>query len=169
MPDTPPTPFSNDFIRVGDKITVQLSGVPDGGFFVEKQIPPSGDFNLPLINQTFQATGKTTSQLILEITDAYKAQKIYTNPIVSVQAEERFLTITGEVRNPSNVAYRPDLTLIGAITSCGGFSDYANRRSIRIIRGKDVFYVDGIKAASIPGADPPVYVGDQIYVPRTIF
>jgi protein involved in polysaccharide export with SLBB domain len=161
--------FSNDVIRIGDKITIQLSGVPDGGFYVEKQIPPSGDINLPLLTQTFHAAGATTSQLAQEITDAYKAQKIYTNPVVSVLAEERYITIGGDVRSPSNVPYRSDLTLIGAINTCGGFTEFANRRSVRVIRGKDVFYVDCIKAATIPGADPAVYAGDQIYVPRTPF
>jgi protein involved in polysaccharide export with SLBB domain len=163
------TDFTKDIIRVGDKITIQLSGVPDGGFYVEKQIPPSGDINLPLLTQTFHAAGKTTSALSLEITDAYKSQKIYTNPVVTVLAEERYVTVGGDVRSPSNVPYRPDLTLIGTLNSCGGFTEFADRRHVRVIRGKDVFYVDCIKAAATPGADPAVYPGDQIYVPRTPF
>jgi protein involved in polysaccharide export with SLBB domain len=161
--------FDSDLIRAGDKITIQLSGVPDGGYFVEKQIPPSGDFTLPYLTQTFQAIGKTTPQLAQEITAAYKAQKIYTNPVVTVLAEERFITIGGEVRSPSNVAYRPDLTLISAINTCGGFTEFANRKSVRVIRGKDVFYVDALKAVLAPGNDPPLYAGDQIYVSRTAF
>jgi protein involved in polysaccharide export with SLBB domain len=164
-----PSGFASDLIRVGDKITIQLSGVPDGGFFVEKQIPPSGDFTLPYLTQTFQATGKTTSQLAQEITGAYKAQKIYTNPVVTVLAEERFITVGGEVRSPSNVVYRPDLTLVGVINSCGGFTEFANRKSVRVIRGKDVFYVDCIKAVAVPGSDPSIYAGDQIYISRTPF
>jgi protein involved in polysaccharide export with SLBB domain len=163
------SPFVNDVIRVGDKITIQLSGVPDGGFYVEKQVPPSGDISLPLLTQSFHAAGTTTSALGQEVTDAYKAQKIYTNPVVSVLAEERYITIGGDVRSPSNVAYRPDLTLIGALNSCGGFTEFADRRHVRVIRGKDVFYVDCIKAAATPGADPAVYAGDQVYVPRTPF
>jgi len=166
-PDT--SPYQSDVMRVGDKITIQLSGVPDGGYYVEKQIPPSGDVSLPLLTQSFHAAGKPTSGLAQEITEAYKVQKIYTNPVITVLAEERYVTIGGDVRSPSNVVYRPDLTLIGAINSCGGFTEYANRHSVRVIRGKDAFYVDCIKAAATPGADPAVYPGDQIYVPRTAF
>jgi protein involved in polysaccharide export with SLBB domain len=161
--------FANDIIRIGDKITIQLSGVPDGGYFVEKQIPPTGEITLPLLSQSFQCIGKTTAQLAQEITAAYLGQKIYTNPVVTVLEEERFITIGGEVRSPSNVVYRPDLTLIGAINSCGGFTEFANRKSIRVIRGKEVFYVNAIRAVDVPGADPPVYPGDQIYVSRTVF
>ena len=162
-------PFASDLIRVGDKITIQLSGVPDGGYFVEKQVPPTGEFTLPYLTQTFQATGKTTPQLAQEVTEAYKAQKIYTNPVVTVLAEERFITVGGEVRSPTNVVYRPDLTLVGVINSCGGFTEFANRKSVRIIRGKQVFYVDALRAVDIPGDDPAVYPGDQIYVSRTVF
>ncbi len=161
--------YSSDVIRTGDKITIQLSGVPDQGYFQEKQVPPNGDISVPLLSQTFEATGKTTAQLGQEIQQAYTSQKIYTNPVVSVLAEERFITIGGDVRSPTNVPYRPDLTMIGAINSCGGFTEFANRRSVRVIRGKQVFYVDCIKAAATPGADPAVYPGDQIYVPRTAF
>ena len=161
--------FESDVIRVGDKITVQLSGVPDNGYFVEKQIPPSGDFTLPYLTQSFQAVGKTTPQLAAEITVAYKAQKIYTNPVVTVLEEERYITVGGEVRSPGNIPYRPDLTMVSLINSCGGFTEYANRRSVRVIRGKQEFYVDCIKAVATPGGDPPVYPGDQVYVSRTVF
>jgi protein involved in polysaccharide export with SLBB domain len=164
------TNFAKDIIRIGDKVTIQLSGVPDGGYFVEKQIPPpSGDINLPLLTQSFHAADKTTAELGMEITDAYKTQKIYTNPVVTVIAEERYVTVGGDVRSPSNVPYRPDLTLIGTINSCGGFTEFADRRHVRVIRGKDVFYVNCITAAATPGADPAVYPGDSVYVPRTPF
>ena len=158
-----------DTIRVGDKITIQLTGVPDGGYYNEKQVPPSGDINVPLLTQSFHAAGKTTAQLGEEIAAAYRSQKIYTNPVVTVIAEERFVTVGGDVRGPASVPYRADLTVVGAINSCGGFTEFANRHSVRVIRGKDVFYVDCIRAAGTPGADPAVYPGDQIYVPRTAF
>jgi len=165
----PGAPMTNDVIRVGDKITVQLTGVPDGGYFNEKQIPESGDITLPYLTQSFHAAGADPAELASEITEAYKSQKIYTNPVVSVLPEERFINVGGDVRGPSNVVWRPDSTLMSTINSCGGFDEFANRRTVRIIRGKQVFYIDCVKAASIPGADPPVYPGDQIYVPRTMF
>jgi polysaccharide export outer membrane protein len=156
-------------IRVGDKITVQLTGVPDGGFFNEKQIPASGDITLPYLTQSFHAAGQTPAALASEITEAYKNQKIYTNPVVAVLSEEQFIIVGGDVRSPTNVAYRPDSTLMSTIYSCGGFTEFANRRNVRIIRGQQVIYVDCVKAIQTPGTDPPVYPGDQIYVSRTMF
>ena len=156
-------------MRVGDKITIQLTGVPDGGFFNEKQIPASGDITLPLLTQSFHAAGRNPADLASEITDAYKSQKIYTNPVVTVLPEEQFINVGGDVRGPTNVVWRPDSTVMSTINICGGFTEYANRRAVRIIRGKQVIYVDCVKAIQVPGADPPVYPGDQIYVPRTVF
>jgi len=159
----------SDAIRVGDKITVQLTGVPDGGWFNEKQVPASGDIDLPLLNQPFHAVGKTAAELGTEITNAYKSQKIYTNPVITVLHEDRFINVGGEVRGPSNVAYRADSTLMTTINACGGFTEYADRRHVRILRGSQVIVVDAVAAARTPGADPAVYPGDQITVNRTMF
>jgi protein involved in polysaccharide export with SLBB domain len=159
----------SDTIRVGDKITVQLSGVPEGEYFNEKQIPASGDITLPLLNQPFHAVGKTAGELGAEITQAYKTQKIYSNPVINVQPEERFVNVGGDVRSPSNVLWRPDSSVMSAINACGGFTDYANRRTVRVIRGQQVIIVDCNKAVQTTGADPAVYPGDQIFVPRTMF
>ena len=162
-------PVANDSIRVGDKVTVQLSGVPDQGYFVEKQIPPTGDIYLPLLNQPFHAAGISTAQLATDIRGAYISQKIYTNPVITVLEEERFVSVGGDVRSPSNVTYRADSTLMSVINACGGFTEYANKRSVRVVRGSQTLTFDCVKAATNPGADPLIYPGDQIFVPRTMF
>ena len=162
-------PPSSDVIRVGDKITIQLSGVPQTeGYIHEKQVPASGDITVDLLTQTFHAAGSTPAALEAEITNAYKSQQIYTNPVITVIPEERYVNVGGDVRSPSNVIWRPDSTVMSTINACGGFDDYANRRAVRIIRGKQVMQVDCVKAAADPGSDPAMYPGDQIYVPRTI-
>jgi len=161
--------LTNAVMRVGDKITIRLSGVPDEGYFNEIEIPASGDVTVPLLTQSFHAAGRNASELGAEISDAYKSQKIYTNPVVTVIQEERYVNVGGDVRAPSNIVYRPDSTLMSAINACGGFTEFANRRAVRIIRGQQVIQVDCVKAAQSPGADPAIYPGDQIWVPRTMF
>jgi protein involved in polysaccharide export with SLBB domain len=156
-------------MRVGDKITVQLTGVPEGEYINEKLIGASGDITLQLLSHPFHAAGKTPAELATEIANAYKSEKIYTNPVVTVLPEERYINVGGDVRSPSNVVYRPDSTLMSTINACGGFTEFANRRAVRILRGQQVIEGDGVKAAGTPGADPAVYPGDQVYVPRTMF
>ena len=162
-------PPANAVIRVGDKITVRLTGVPDSGFFNEIQVPASGDITVDLLTQSFHAAGRNPAEVAAEIAEAYKSQKIYTNPVVTVLLEERYINVGGDVRGPTNVVWRPDSTLMSTINSCGGFTEFANRRAVRILRGKQVIEVDCVKAVNTTGADPPVYPGDQIYVPRTMF
>jgi len=156
-------------MRAGDKITVRLAGVPDGGYIQEIQIPSSGEITLPLLSSPFQAIGRSAGDLAAQIAQAYKTEQIYTTPDVTVIPEDRYVSLGGEVRSPSRVIYTPDLTLLTAINSCGGFTDYANRRSVRILRGQQVMYVNAVDAARTPGADPALFPGDQIIVARTMF
>jgi len=158
-----------DVMRIGDKITIQLAGVPDEGWIHEYQIPSSGDITVPLLTQSFHAAGQNVAQLASELTEAYKSQKIYTNPVVTVLAEERYVNVGGEVRSPSRIVYSADSTVMSSINSCGGFTEYANKHAVSLIRGSQRFTVDCVSAAQSPGADPAVYPGDQITVPRTMF
>jgi polysaccharide export outer membrane protein len=157
-------------MRVGDKITVRLTGVPENeGYINEYQIPDSGDITVPDLTQNFHAVGIRPGELAAEISTAYRDSKIYTNPNVTVLPEDRFISVGGDVRSPSRPIYTPDLTLLGAINACGGFDDYADRRHVRILRGSQRYVVDCTQAISTPGQDPPVFPGDQIFVPRTPF
>jgi protein involved in polysaccharide export with SLBB domain len=159
----------SDVMRVGDKVTIRLTGVPDEGYNIEVQIPETGLITVPLLTQPFHAVGRNAGDLAAEIAQAYRSQQIYSTPNVTVIPEERYVNVGGDVRQPARVLYTSDLTLLSAINSCGGFTDYANRRVVRILRGQQVIQVDAAKAARTPGADPPLYAGDQVYVPRTMF
>lgn len=167
----PPSPQGpTDVMRVGDKFIIRLTGVPDQEQqqVEEKQIPLSGDITVDYLSQPFHAAGRTATDVAAEIAAAYRDGKIYTNPNVTIIPEERYVSVGGDVRTPNRVIYSADLTLLGAINSCGGFTEYAERKAVRIIRGKDTFQIDCTAAQKSAGADPPVYPGDQIYVPRTL-
>jgi len=172
-PSAPPpaagAPASVDVMRTGDKISIRLTGVPEGEYLIEAQIPASGDITVPLLTHPFHAAGRNASELATEITAAYKNDKIYTNPNVTVIPEERFVNVGGDVRGPSRVLYTPDMTLLTAINSCGGFTEYANRKAVRITRGQQIIIVNCVQATAVPGTDPALYPGDVIYVPRTMF
>jgi protein involved in polysaccharide export with SLBB domain len=160
----------SDAMRVGDKITVRLTGVPtDESYINEIQIPESGDITVPDLTTSFHASGIRPGELAGEITAAYKRSQIYTNPNVTVIPEDRFVNVGGDVRSPARVLYTPDLTLLGAINSCGGFDEYADKHHVRILRGTQIITTDAALATHTAGLDPQVYPGDQITVPRTIF
>jgi len=147
-----------------------LTGVPDEGFIIQIQIPASGEVTVPLIkDHAFRAAGRAPADLASDIMATYKAEKIYTTPVITITQDVRYVSVGGDVRNPQRVVYTSDLTLLGAINACGGFTEYAKKNAVRVLRGQQVIIVDATKAAKVSGADPHLQVGDQVYVPRTVF
>ena len=160
----------SDAIRAGDKLTITLAGVPSDETYVhEFEVSDMGDIIVPNLSQPFHAAGLRSGELADRITEAYKANHIYTNPNITVIPEERYVNVGGDVRSPMRVLYTADLTVMGAVNAAGGFDEYADKHHVRIVRGTQVITLDGALAQRGAGQDPVVYPGDQITVPRTIF
>ncbi len=81
----------------------------------------------------------------------------------------RFVNINGEVRAPQRVSYTSDMTLTTVITAAGGFTDYANKKKVELLRDgkRTVFNTLDIQAGK--SSDPKVVPGDQIHVPASMF
>jgi len=157
-------------IRVGDSITVTFSDTPPNVRIEPIQVRIGEDGHIPLpLNQTIQAAGKTVRQLEKEIVDLY-VPKFYKQMSVTVKTEERFYFVGGEVRNPNRFLYAGQITVLRAIDTAGGFTDFANRKRIELTRqdGRKII-VNYQKALKDPKLDPEVYPNDQIVVPRRLF
>lgn len=160
----------NDLLRVGDSLIIRLTGVPDPeqGTF-EAKVDEGGQISMPHIGGV-PAAGLTTVQLKEKIETLYKLEKIYKNPNITILTQQaRFVSVTGEVRAPQRLFHSKDLTALGAIASCGGFTDYANRRRVRILRGSQVIEFNALEALGDPSKDVPLYPDDKIQVDRSIF
>ncbi|MCS7049583.1 MAG: hypothetical protein NZ483_09875, partial [Verrucomicrobiae bacterium] len=59
--------------------------------------------------------------------------------------------------------------LLKAINTAASFTDYANRRRVEIIRGKEKRPVDVEEIRRNPALDVPIRPGDSIWVPRSVF
>ncbi len=159
----------SDVIRTGDTLVIRLSGVPEGeGGIYENPVTDDGMISMPLVG-SFKASGKSVGELKGEIEAAYRDGKIYANPNITIVQQARFINVIGEVRNPQRVAYTSDLSVLKAISACGGFTDYANRRSVKVLRGSQVIRFNANVAIENPSKDLPLEAGDQLQVPRTIF
>lgn len=160
----------NDVLRVGDSIIIRLTGVPDAeqGTY-ETKVDEGGQISMPHIGSV-PAGGLTTVQLKEKIETLYKIQKIYSNPNITILTQQaRFVSVTGEVRAPQRLFHSKDLTALGAIASCGGFTDYANRRKVRILRGSQSMEFNASEALSNPSKDVPLIPDDKIQVDRSVF
>ncbi|MDQ6860745.1 MAG: polysaccharide export protein [Verrucomicrobiota bacterium] len=160
-------------LRVGDPFELKISGVPaDEQAQVNNTytIDASGAINLPYINKV-KADGLTPSQLASSIEGAYRANKIYSNPTITIimQPQARFVNVGGAVRTPSRVNFTEDLTLLAAINAAGGFNDFADQRKVRVLRGNNVRVFDVRESRRDPSKDIKLQPGDRVEVPQSFF
>ena len=97
-------------------------------------IRPDGKISLALIGDVV-ASGLTADQLAQKILEKYKAFK--ENPSVSVNVIEvnsYYVFIVGEVEKPGKLPLKSYTTVLQAISLAGGFSQFASRNNILVIR-----------------------------------
>jgi len=88
---------------------------------------------------------------------------------VNVQVLGRTISVGGEVRTTGSFGFEGGMTVLKAINRAGGFTEYADRRKVRITRinGQQIM-VDCKLALKKPDLDVPLYPGDRIEVVRSI-
>ena len=156
-------------LHVGDSVTVTLDGPPTPIPPHDEDIKEDGTITLDLIGP-IQAAGKTLGQLQADIYNAY-VPRYYTHLAVTVTtSKERAYYVQGEVNHPGEELYRDGMTVTRAIGAAGDFTDFANRKKVTLTRtnGERV-HVNCIKVLQGEEADPIVYPGDQIVVPRRLW
>ncbi len=156
-------------LRVGDMTTITFADLPQPGMPKhEERIREDGKITLPF-NITVQAAGKTAGRLQEDIRKEY-VPKYYNYLTVTVKAEERFYYVGGEVKVAGRIQYLGDMTVLRAIDTAGGFTDFANRKNVELIRSTgEKIAINWFKAVKNPGLDKPVYANDHILVHKRIW
>jgi protein involved in polysaccharide export with SLBB domain len=157
-------------IRAGDTIQTRLTGVPSElaeDYRIETTVD-DGMLSIPHISQRIKVTGLTSSQLAKVIEDRLKAEKIFTNPTMTVNVvQQRTVVVGGAVRGPGRQLWSPDMTLLGAISAAGGYNEFP-KDEIRLFReengGKTLKSFSRKRLARFPGEDPRLLPGDRIEV-----
>lgn len=162
-----PADASIDRIRVGEKITVYITDIPRP-YTHQQQVRENGTIQLPLDVEVV-AAGKLKNELQEEIRKAY-VPKYYNRATVVVETEERYIYVDGQVRMPGRYAFTGEMTVRSAISVAGGFTEFANRRNVTLIRpGGKKITVNCKRAEEDPRYDVPIYPGDSILVKRKIW
>lgn len=168
-----PAGASDAVFRNGDTIELRIGGVPaeetqlvTGAYTVDGE----GFVNLPHIGKV-RATGLNQAALQRAIESAYRSGEIYTNPTITITVPTtlRFVNVSGDVRQPRRVEYTSDLTVLGAISAAGGFTEYADQRKVRLLRAGQVRVIDIKAVRSNPSLDVQLLPGDQIEVPQSFW
>jgi len=135
-PATPAAGVSPDY-KIGpqDILRIDVWKEPD----ISRSVPvrPDGKVSLPLLNDV-QAAGLTSMQLAGIIRDGLS--KYITSPQVTVIVTEinsRRVYCTGEVIKPGALSLLPNMTALQAISSCGGFTQFAKIKGIYILRSEN--------------------------------
>jgi polysaccharide export outer membrane protein len=160
----------SDIFSIGDQVLVNFSG--SSGMEPPLQphkeaIKEDGTITPPLVGPV-KAAGRTPGDLQNELTEKYK--KLYNNMNVTVLPADRFYYVAGEVRRPGPVPYLGKTDIIKAISAAGDFTDFANKKKVRITRADGRTEVVNVqRAIDHPEYDVAVYPGDKIMVKRSIF
>ena len=163
--DPPPTAPLKDVLRLDDLVTLVYSGVPMPPEKHEERIKDDGNITLYLIGAV-KAVGKTAGELQKEIRDLY-VPKYYKHLNVVVLTENRFFYVDGCVKIPSRLPHLGELTVLKAIAAAGGFTDFANKRKVQVVRANgQTVTLDCLKALKDSKRDLPIYPGDKVTVPQ---
>lgn len=155
-------------LRPGDQIQVRLdAGSATAPQTIDATIDENGEISLPLVGH-IKAAGLTQSELAESIQANY-VPRYYVRCNATVLAAQRFCYIAGEVRSPGRFLWSDDMTLLKAISTAGGFTDYANRGKVELVRGKERQVYNCGDLQRNPGKDPLIRPGDTITVQRSIF
>ena len=113
-----------EIIRANDLLSVTFNDLPPTGPLpkFEDRVKDDGTITLPL-NVKVVAAGKTAGMLQEEIHKLY-VPRYYVRLTVAVRTEERFYFVGGEVRNPGRFPYANELTVMRAIASAAGFTEF---------------------------------------------
>ncbi len=170
-----PAPERRDLIAVDrpsligplDTIQIDVFNVPD--LSREVQVDAGGQIAMPLIG-TIDARGRTARELALTVENALRNRYVR-NPNVTVNIKSsvsQVVTIDGQVTEPGLYPVTNQMTLLRAIASAKGLSEFARQEDVVILRTVNgrkmagLYNIDAIRRGAY--ADPAIYANDVVVV-----
>ena len=163
------TANANYLIGPEDLLDISVWKEPD----LTRTVPvrPDGKISLPLLNDV-QAAGETPTQLAAHVTESLK--RYVTDPQVTVivtAINSQHIYLLGEVTRAGAYPLLPGMTVLQALSSAGGPTQYARLQKIYVLRegegGQTKFpfnYKEFLKGRN-PEQNVALKVGDTIVVP----
>lgn len=150
-----------------DTIQVDVFNVPE--LSREMQVDASGGISMPLIG-TIDARGKTAGELSRDIETSLRGRYVR-NPQVTINIRSsvsQVVTVDGQVVEPGLYPVTNQMTLMRAVASARGMTEFARVEEVVILRTVKGQRMAGLYsiAAIRRGAykDPPIYANDVIVV-----
>jgi len=168
---TPQGTFNDADYKIGPQDVLRIDVWKEAEVTRAVPVRPDGKISLPLLNDV-QAAGLTPMKLAAVIADGLT--KYINNPQVTVTVSEinsRRIYVTGEVSRAGAFPLLPNMTVLQALSSSGGFTQFAKLKNIYVLRtedGKQVKlpfnYKDAVHGKT-PEQNVLLQAGDVIVVP----
>ncbi len=126
--------FGESEYRLGPEDVIEVFVWNEAALTTTVMVRPDGKISLPLVGE-LEASGKTALQLQDIVTT--KLRQMVNNPVVNVIVKEvnsPKVSVLGQVRKPDRYRIKQRITVLDAIALAGGFTDFAKRDKITIIR-----------------------------------
>jgi polysaccharide export outer membrane protein len=171
-----PVPVSPDY-RVGPGDNLHIFVFENEQLSVTVPVRPDGKISTPLV-EDMVAVGKTPSQLARDIEGALS--KYVKSPKVNVEVVSALsvysqIKVIGQVREPQAMPYHQGMTVLEALLTAKGLSQFAagNRaRVVRMVNGKqqDIkVKLDALVNSGDMSQNIALQPGDVLVVPETRF
>lgn len=160
-------------LKPSDPVTIELKVPAEDAQNITSvySVSETGTLKMPYLEKEIVAKGLSISQLARRIEAAYKAAGIYSAPSINVHLVNppglaHSVTVGGEVKSGgAEVPLRDGMHLYTAITTAGGFTEFADRRKVKLIRSQKANFYD-MRDIKADGSNNPVLKdGDLIHVP----
>jgi protein involved in polysaccharide export with SLBB domain len=162
-----------DRVAIDDVVEVRVYGESDmTGTY---RVGANGTFDFPLAGR-IKGEGLTLAELQNEIVNGLKGRYLK-DPQVSVMYKERNnfrkVSVLGQVQHPGPVPYYPNMTIVDAVASAGGFTPIAAKNSVTLRRE----ITGRVELKTYPVADisegrstnVPLLPGDVVVVDERLF
>jgi polysaccharide export outer membrane protein len=167
-PEPPPMGKAEYVIGAGDVLTIRVWKNPE--LSVEVPVRPDGKISVPLLDDV-QAEGFTALELKEVITRDLSEYVSNPDVTVVVVAVSKRIYVLGEVRRSGPIPLGGDVRVLDAIAAAGGFSPFADKKRVKVIRRSEDgeveyrFNYDAYVAGKAPGTNLLLIPNDTIVVP----
>ena len=158
--------WGHDELGVGSSFSVYSSTLESGKYIV---IDQQGQVSLPLIGKV-ELSGLTAREADLFLNKLYS--KYVRNPIIYLRVLNHTITLLGEVNSPGNYALVKQQTpLIEILGEAGGFTKYADKSRIKILRHHpeeewEEIFIDLTDIETLQNSSLILRSQDLVYVPE---
>ena len=119
---------------IGPGDVLQIRVWENAELSVSVPVRPDGKVSVPLLDDV-DAAGKTALELKETLTEGFKTY--VRSPDVTVivtQINSKRVSIVGQVARPTSIALQGDMRVVDVIAMVGGFTPFADRSDIRVLR-----------------------------------